>query len=71
MDTLEKTFQLRKSGTTVRTEFLAGATTFATMAYICILHPLYMKQAGMDAVGVLLATWEVGIGMAMISAPPF
>lgn len=56
MDTIEKRFHLRECGTTVRTELLAGATTFATMAYICVLQPLYMKQAGMDVVGVLLST---------------
>ncbi|PNV63253.1 NCS2 family permease [Clostridium sp. chh4-2] len=56
MDTIEKRFHLREHGTTLRTEILAGATTFATMAYICVLQPLYMKQAGMDAVGVLLST---------------
>lgn len=56
MNTLENRFHLRESRTTVRTELLAGATTFATMAYICVLQPLYMKQAGMDAVGVLLST---------------
>ena len=56
MNTLENMFHLRENRTTVRTELLAGATTFATMAYICVLQPLYMKQAGMDAVGVLLST---------------
>ena len=36
---LEKLFQLKESGTTVKTEILAGITTFITIAYILILNP--------------------------------
>ena len=35
-------FQIQKRGSTVRTEVIAGATTFATMAYILIIQPKYM-----------------------------
>ena len=36
---LEKVFKLKSNGTTVRTEILAGLTTFMTMAYIIALNP--------------------------------
>ncbi len=107
---LEKWFGLKQNGTNARTEVLAGCTTFATMAYILIVHPNYMRASGMDATGVLIAsalvsavitilmgvmsncpialapgissgavmaysivqpgiaTWQVAIGMSMISA---
>ena len=38
-DFMEKIFKLQKNGTTVRTEILAGLTTFMTMAYIIALNP--------------------------------
>jgi AGZA family xanthine/uracil permease-like MFS transporter len=110
MPLLEKRFQINGRGSNLRTEILAGMTTFATMAYIIILQPSNVRAAGMDTVGVLiatalvsgfitilmgvvtnmpialapgiasgivlsysivvpgLATWQVGLGMAMISA---
>ena len=37
--TMEKIFKLKENGTTVRTEILAGLTTFMTMAYIIALNP--------------------------------
>ena len=36
---MEKLFKLKQNGTTVRTEVLAGLTTFMTMAYIIALNP--------------------------------
>ena len=110
MNTLETFFKIRERGSSVRTEVLAGMTTFATMAYIIILQPVNMRDTGMDTVGILiatalvsalitmlmgvaanmpialapgiasgivltysivapgLATWQVGLGMSMISA---
>lgn len=53
---LDKWFRLKQNGTNVWTEMLAGCTTFATMAYILIIHPNYMRVAGMDATGVLIST---------------
>jgi AGZA family xanthine/uracil permease-like MFS transporter len=53
---LERFFQLRASGTTVRTEILAGATTFLTMAYIVFVQPAVLSAAGMDSGAVLAAT---------------
>lgn len=56
MDLLENRFGLKTAGTNIRTEAVAGITTFATMAYILILNPKFMGMAGMDPVGVLITT---------------
>jgi AGZA family xanthine/uracil permease-like MFS transporter len=56
MDVLERRFQLRANGTTVRTEVIAGLTTFLTMAYIIFVQPAVLGAAGMDRGAVLTAT---------------
>lgn len=38
---MERIFKLKQNGTTVRTELLAGLTTFMTMAYIIALNPIF------------------------------
>jgi AGZA family xanthine/uracil permease-like MFS transporter len=53
---LEKLFHLSDSGTTVRTEAVAGLTTFLTMAYIVFVQPTVLSAAGMDFGAVLVAT---------------
>ncbi len=53
---LEKLFALSERGTTVRTEILAGITTFMTMAYILAVNPSILSQAGMDGPAVFVAT---------------
>ncbi|MBI2264262.1 MAG: NCS2 family permease [Armatimonadetes bacterium] len=53
---LEKWFQLKESGTNVKTEIIAGLTTFVTMAYIIIVNPQILKDAGMDHGAVFVAT---------------
>lgn len=53
---MEKFFKLRENGTDVRTEIVAGVTTFMTMAYILAVNPLILSDAGMDAGGVFTAT---------------
>ena len=53
---LERVFQLSARGTDVRTEILAGVTTFMTMAYILVVNPLILQQAGMDVGAVFTAT---------------
>ncbi len=52
----EKTFKLKENGTNVRTEVLAGITTFMTMAYILIVNPDILSAAGMDFGAVFTAT---------------
>lgn len=53
---LEKVFRLSKHGTNVKTEVMAGITTFMTMAYILAVNPSILADAGMDPTAVLLAT---------------
>ncbi len=53
---LERRFELARRGTSVRTEIVAGATTFATMAYILFVQPVVLGAAGMDPGAVLVAT---------------
>jgi AGZA family xanthine/uracil permease-like MFS transporter len=53
---LARFFQLSQNGTTVRTEVVAGFTTFLTMAYIVFVQPTVLQAAGMDAGAVLMAT---------------
>lgn len=51
-----KLFKLKENNTNVRTEVIAGITTFVTMAYILAVNPSILSEAGMDATAVLLAT---------------
>jgi AGZA family xanthine/uracil permease-like MFS transporter len=53
---LDRYFQLAENQTTVRRELLGGLTTFMTMAYIIVVNPQILAQAGMPAEGVLFAT---------------
>jgi len=78
---LERLFKLSVHGTTVKTELIAGLTTFITMAYIIFVNPNIMADAGIDhgaafvatciaaALGCLLmglyANWPVGLAPGM------
>jgi AGZA family xanthine/uracil permease-like MFS transporter len=53
---LDKTFKLTASRTTIRTELLAGVTTFMTMSYIIFVQPAVLSMTGMDFGAVLAAT---------------
>jgi adenine/guanine/hypoxanthine permease len=53
---LERFFQLKSHGTTVRTELLAGLTTFLTMAYIVVVNPVILGAAGVPIAAVAVAT---------------
>src|SRR5262245_36405926 len=53
---LLRRFHLAENGTTVRTEVLAGVTTFMAMAYIIFVQPAVLSAAGMDFGAVLTAT---------------
>ena len=53
---LEKLFHLKEHGTDVRTEVIAGITTFMTMAYILAVNPNILAEAGMDRGAVFTAT---------------
>ncbi len=53
---LDRYFGLKQNGTTVRTECIAGVTTFLTMVYIVFVNPLILSKAGMDQGAVFTAT---------------
>ena len=53
---LEKLFKLSENKTDVKTEVLAGVTTFMTMAYILAVNPSILSAAGMDSGAVFTAT---------------
>jgi AGZA family xanthine/uracil permease-like MFS transporter len=53
---LERLFGLKAQGTNVRTEVLAGVTTFMTMAYIVVVNPAILGEAGMPVAAVAAAT---------------
>ena len=52
----EKVFKLKENNTNVKTEVMAGLTTFMTMAYILAVNPSILGDAGMNSTAVLLAT---------------
>lgn len=56
MSFLEKWFHLSEKGTTVKTEIVAGITTFLAMAYILGVNPMILADAGMDKNAVFMAT---------------
>jgi AGZA family xanthine/uracil permease-like MFS transporter len=53
---IARLFRLSENNSTVRTEVLAGSTTFMTMAYIIFVQPAVLSQAGMDFDAVMVAT---------------
>lgn len=53
---MEKLFHLKENGTTVKTEIMAGITTFLAMAYILAVNPGMLGAAGMNSQGVFMAT---------------
>lgn len=53
---MEKFFKLKENGTDVKTELMAGLTTFLTMAYILFVNPSILAAAGMDKNAVFAAT---------------
>lgn len=71
----EKFYQLKANGTTVKTEILAGITTFLTMAYILAVNPNILAAAGMDQSALFTATAVASIvgtlAMALLAKLPF
>ncbi|MCY6354121.1 NCS2 family permease [Clostridium sp. ZS2-4] len=62
---LERTFKLKQSNTTVKTEIIAGVTTFLTMAYIIAVNPDFLSTTGMDK-GALLTSTCIAAGITTI-----
>lgn len=65
METLEKLFKLKERGTSVRTEVIAGITTFLAMAYILAVNPNYMEIAGIPKAAAFSAT-AISAGIATL-----
>lgn len=72
---LEKLFHLKENKTDVRTEVIAGVTTFMTMAYILAVNPNILEASGMDRGAVFTATalsaFIATCLMALLSNYPF
>ena len=72
---MDKFFKLKKSGTNVRTEVIAGITTFFTMAYIIFVNPAILSETGMNWNGVFVATIiATAVGtliMALVANVPY
>ena len=72
---LEKWFKLKENNTNVRTEVVAGVTTFMTMAYILAVNPSILSASGMDSNAVLMATALAAfigtLAMALLANYPF
>jgi AGZA family xanthine/uracil permease-like MFS transporter len=72
---IEKLFKLKENKTDVKTEVIAGITTFMTMAYILAVNPSMLSAAGMDATAVLIATCLASFigtaAMALMANYPF
>lgn len=72
---IEKFFKLKENNTNVKTEVMAGITTFMTMAYILAVNPNILSATGMDANAVLIATALASfvgtICMALFANYPF
>ena len=72
---LEKFFKLKENNTTVKTEVIAGITTFMTMAYILAVNPSILSASGMDSQAILMATaisaFIGTLAMAFLANYPF
>src|SRR5215218_7990160 len=65
---IDRFFGVTASGGTVRTELIAGATTWLTMAYIAFVNPVILAEAGMDRGAVFVATCLATAGATLLMA---
>ena len=65
MEKIEKIFKLKERGTSIRTEVIAGITTFLAMAYILAVNPGYMEIAGIPKAAAFSAT-AISAGIATL-----
>ncbi|MGN0278894.1 MAG: NCS2 family permease [Lachnospiraceae bacterium] len=72
---IEKLFKLKENNTDIKTEVVAGVTTFMTMAYILAVNPSILSASGMDSQAVLMATALAAfvgtLAMALLANYPF
>ena len=64
-------FKLQEHGTSVGREIMAGATTFAAMAYILVVNPQIMAIAGIDQSASFVATCSSSLLLLPTAAMPF
>ncbi len=65
---LEKFFRISENKTTIRTEVLAGLTTFMTMAYILAVNPSILSATGMDKNALFTATALASLAATLVMA---
>ena len=65
---LEKFFRLQEHGTTVRTELLAGLTTFAAMSYVLVVNPGILSAGGVPVAGLITVTALASIAGTLLMA---
>jgi AGZA family xanthine/uracil permease-like MFS transporter len=65
---VDRYFGLSQQGTDIRTEFIAGLTTFLTMVYIVFVNPIILGKAGMDQGAVFVATCVAAAVSTLIMA---
>ncbi len=65
---LYRYFGLKEQGTDIRTEFIAGLTTFLTMVYIVFVNPAILGKTGMDTGAVFVATCVAAAVSTMVMA---
>ena len=65
MNKLEKLFKIKERGSSVRTEIIAGITTFLAMAYILAVNPNYLSAAGIP-VGAAFSATAISAGIATL-----
>ena len=72
---IEKLFKLKENNTDIKTEVVAGVTTFMTMAYILAVNPSILSASGMDSQAILMATALAAfigtLAMALLANYPF
>ena len=69
-DTIDRFFGISEHNSSVRQEIMAGVTTFLAMAYITVVNPSILSQAGMDFGAVFVATClAAAIGTSADPAP--
>ena len=75
MKAVKKFFKLEEKGTNIKTEIIAGITTFATMAYILAVNPSILGDAGLDGGAVFVATALASVigtvAMGLLANLPF
>ena len=56
LDAISRRFEVKARGSSLRTEVVAGLTTFATMSYVLVVHPKILGAAGMDVPQLISVT---------------